>query len=210
MVRIMTDEKLSRQDVITQFRTKEIVDAAIQLVNEGGFAKLTVEGVAGRAGVAKGTIYLYFKDKDELIRRVLNRVMMLLVDDVAAQLYGSDSLREKLRRVTEVLNRYAAEYWEIFRFVHHPNVILEYHHCEEFKQRADKLVEDLSAVFREGMVRGEIVEANPDILGAVFLKTVHTIYEKNTAAPGGEAAVDTDLFIDLLFNGISKERETSK
>lgn len=64
-------------------RRAAILDATRELLAEGGVRRLTVEGVAARAGVAKTTIYRRWRDKDELAFAVLLELVELLaVPDV--------------------------------------------------------------------------------------------------------------------------------
>ena len=48
-----------------------ILDAAYQLFLEQGYDEVSIQEIATRSGVAKGTFYLYFRDKDELKDRVI-------------------------------------------------------------------------------------------------------------------------------------------
>ena len=57
------EKKISAQEMLAEFRRREILDATATLIEEGGIQRLTMDRVAERAGVAKGTIYVYFKDK---------------------------------------------------------------------------------------------------------------------------------------------------
>ncbi len=52
-------------------RPEEILDAAFQVFGEAGFARTRVEDVARRAGVSKGTLYLYFDSKETLFREMV-------------------------------------------------------------------------------------------------------------------------------------------
>lgn len=52
-------------------RPGELLDAALQLFVEKGFAATRVEEVAARAGVSKGTLFLYFPSKEELFKAVV-------------------------------------------------------------------------------------------------------------------------------------------
>lgn len=52
-------------------RPSEIMDAALELFVERGFAATRLEDVAARAGVSKGTLYLYFSSKEELFKSVV-------------------------------------------------------------------------------------------------------------------------------------------
>jgi AcrR family transcriptional regulator len=52
-------------------RPSELLDAAMALFVEKGFAATKSEEVAARAGVSKGTLYLYFPSKEELLKAVI-------------------------------------------------------------------------------------------------------------------------------------------
>src|SRR5690242_20784016 len=52
-------------------RPQELLDAALDLFVEKGFAATRAEEVAARAGVSKGTLFLYFPSKEELFKAVV-------------------------------------------------------------------------------------------------------------------------------------------
>ena len=56
-------------------RPREICAAALELVAERGFAGTRVDDIAARAGVSKGTLYLYFKDKEEIFGAVVRNTV---------------------------------------------------------------------------------------------------------------------------------------
>ncbi|MFL6762040.1 MAG: TetR/AcrR family transcriptional regulator [Sphingomicrobium sp.] len=56
-------------------RPREICNAALELFAERGFAATRVEDIAARAGISKGTLYLYFKDKQEIFGAVVRNTV---------------------------------------------------------------------------------------------------------------------------------------
>jgi AcrR family transcriptional regulator len=60
-------------------RPQELLDAALQLFVEKGFAATRSEEVAHRAGVSKGTLYLYYPSKEELFKAVVRQSMSSLI-----------------------------------------------------------------------------------------------------------------------------------
>lgn len=60
-------------------RPQELLDAALALFVEKGFAATRAEEVAQRAGVSKGTLYLYYPSKDELFKAVVRRNLSALI-----------------------------------------------------------------------------------------------------------------------------------
>jgi len=71
-------------------RRREILDAARQEFFERGFHTPTVDDVAARAEVSKGTIYLYFKSKEEILAHLLLEGLEQLLAEMEA-VYDSDS-----------------------------------------------------------------------------------------------------------------------
>ncbi|MHA6689632.1 TetR/AcrR family transcriptional regulator [Devosia sp. A449] len=67
-------------------RPDEVLDAALALFLEQGFAATKVEDVARRAGLSKGSVYLYFPSKDALLEAIVQRALAPLADDALAQL----------------------------------------------------------------------------------------------------------------------------
>jgi AcrR family transcriptional regulator len=67
----MNSRKEPRWQRRSEDRPREICAAALDVFAEKGFAAAKLDEIARRAGVSKGTLYLYFKDKEELFRAVV-------------------------------------------------------------------------------------------------------------------------------------------
>jgi AcrR family transcriptional regulator len=77
-----------------QARPQELLDAALSLFVERGFAATRMEEIAALAGVSKGTLYLYYASKEELLKAVIRERLsneIKAVADAAAQHEGSDA-----------------------------------------------------------------------------------------------------------------------
>ncbi len=78
-------------------RYAQILDAAIDVFADKGFFKARISDVAEQAGVADGTIYLYFRNKDELLIRIFEEKMGVMIDGVRAELLPVADPLERLR-----------------------------------------------------------------------------------------------------------------
>jgi AcrR family transcriptional regulator len=65
-------------------RGERILDAAAELVLRWGYKRVTIEEVAKRAGIGKGTVYLHFRSRTWLFACVLMRESLAIVDELAA------------------------------------------------------------------------------------------------------------------------------
>ena len=83
----------------TSDKHQRILDAAIEVIAEHGFFHSRVAEIADRAGVADGTIYLYFKNKDEFLMAAIDSAFHRFIRRAKAALTEIDDQREKLRRI---------------------------------------------------------------------------------------------------------------
>eukprot|EP01034_Spumella_vulgaris_P032775 gene32775-40456_t len=84
-------------------RPQELLEAALELFVERGFAATRLEDVARRAGVSKGTLYLYFENKEELFKAVVRATIGQAIGQAELDLAASDApsaalLKEMLMR----------------------------------------------------------------------------------------------------------------
>jgi len=87
------EQKLHRQE--------EILAAAFEVFAAHGFEAARIDDVARQAGIAKGTIYLYFRDKEQLFRAVVRSLLQKRFDVIAGGFKGTAEqlLRELLSRM---------------------------------------------------------------------------------------------------------------
>ena len=71
-------------------RPREICQAALAVFAEKGFAAAKLDEIARQAGVSKGTLYLYFKDKEQLFRAVVRDTIAPNVDAVRETVMAAD------------------------------------------------------------------------------------------------------------------------
>jgi len=81
---------------------QRILDAAVSVIAEKGFHVARISDIADRAGVADGTIYLYFKNKDEILMAAINSAFDAFVKDARAELARISSPSEKLRHLIQM------------------------------------------------------------------------------------------------------------
>ncbi|KMK94147.1 TetR/AcrR family transcriptional regulator [Rossellomorea marisflavi] len=75
---------------------KQIIDAAVIVIAENGYHQAQVSKIAKQAGVADGTIYLYFKNKEDILISLFKEKMGLFVDKIEEVIAGKQTVSEKL------------------------------------------------------------------------------------------------------------------
>lgn len=80
---------------------KQIIDAAVVVIAENGYHQAQVSKIAKQAGVADGTIYLYFKNKEDILISVFQEKMGLFVENLKVIINDGTSSSEKLLKMVE-------------------------------------------------------------------------------------------------------------
>lgn len=75
---------------------KQILDGAVKVIAENGYHQSQVSKIAKEAGVADGTIYLYFKNKEDILISVFEEKMGLFIEKIDAMIAGKETAAEKL------------------------------------------------------------------------------------------------------------------
>jgi AcrR family transcriptional regulator len=107
----------TKQQVVSEFRRTEIVDAARSVFARRGFVRGIMDEIAEEAGIAKGTIYLYFRSKKEVYRAVLHRDMEFLTKDTLERIDAAKNLKDKIRAFTLARLENAEARKEFFRIM---------------------------------------------------------------------------------------------
>lgn len=87
------------KEMIRDFRRDQIIDVASRLFGDRGTTEVPMEEIAIEAGVARSTIYVYFSNRDELLRACLKQIYIRLQEAIAGAFEREASPVERLRAV---------------------------------------------------------------------------------------------------------------
>jgi TetR/AcrR family fatty acid metabolism transcriptional regulator len=79
----------------------QIIDAAVIVIAENGYHQAQVSKIAKQAGVADGTIYLYFKNKEDILISLFQEKMGSFVERIQQKIVGKETAAEKLLMMVE-------------------------------------------------------------------------------------------------------------
>lgn len=138
---------------------KQIVDAAVTVIAENGYHQAQVSKIAKEAGVADGTIYLYFKNKEDILISVFREKMAIFVNNVEVILEQDIDTSEKLFRMID----------SHFRILHEDRHLAIVTQLElrqsnkELRLRINEVLKEyltlLDAILKEGIVNGALDES---------------------------------------------------
>lgn len=94
----------------TTGKREAILRAAIRVFARNGYFNAKVADIASAAGVADGTVYLYFKSKEEILHSIFDTSMEIAIAEARRLIEGVNDPREKLRRIATMhLERLGAD-----------------------------------------------------------------------------------------------------
>ncbi len=155
-----------------QARPGEILDAAMKVFAEKGFAAARMEDIARRAGVTKGTIYLYFENKEAVFKSLVREAIGATLATVTADVANFEGSARFLLRM--VLTRMVQTLLDSDKVVLPKIVIAE---SANFPWLAEfyrfEVIERglglMTALIRRGIERGEFRDLPPDHVARLFI-----------------------------------------
>ena len=206
----MTQKHPSKDDVVSAFRRDQILAAAHGVFASRGFKEATVGDIADAAGIAKGTLYLYFKSKDEIYWAALHRGLDELHALTRTALERAAGPRDKLRAFIDTKVRFFdadREFFSIY-FAEFGNV--SPHHLpaqQPFLQRYMEQVALLDATLQQAAADGIVRTSVLNGLGySVLALTASVIARRLRGWSHSSIEEDVDAAVDLLWKGLAESR----
>ncbi|MFH1415775.1 MAG: TetR/AcrR family transcriptional regulator [Elusimicrobiota bacterium] len=163
-------------------KKKEIALIALNLFAEKGFDGTSISDIANEAGIAKGSVYDYFKSKDQLIFHAL-KVWLVMIEQVAAKRAETVTDPEKLFKMTLV--GWMDEFLNDKRMVRLSNAIFQL-------LMSDKVDDKLKKDFYEGTIT-----PGRDFLMKIFKDGVKKgVFKESLLKEGPELAVSIMAYLD--------------
>ena len=188
-------------------RRELIVETARQLFEQKGFDMTTVEEIAARAELGKGTIYSYFQSKEQIYIAILEKGMDLLKERMDEAMRNPASALDALHKMFDVFVDYHRERTDfvetLFVQVDKQNLFQLSGLVGGLKNKAMVWVELVAKVLRWGIERGEfkpvdVLKTAQIIVGMIL----GLIIQHETGQTSEEIPEYRDTLFQLALNGI--------
>lgn len=197
----------TRKDVIKEFRTAELLEAARRVFAKKGFHAATVDDIAAAAGVAKGTVYLYYRSKQEVYWAALEHGITELHNEIQTRLEAEESPENKVRAFIEIKIRYFELNRDFFRIYFselgsgfsHPAQMPA--HFEEMYLQQARVLE---AALQQGIQSKAIRQIRADTAAVAISDLIRgIIVQRLLGWSTKDVESDVNFVFDLVWRGIA-------
>ncbi|WP_321386467.1 TetR/AcrR family transcriptional regulator [uncultured Enterococcus sp.] len=197
------DSKVRKEQERRMLENK-IIDAAVAIITEEGFSKLSIRKIATKIGYASGTIYNYYKNKDEILDHIYYTVYLETVEKVKATLAVSKNLpeNEQLRMSSLIFIYTLTKYPEKFKVV---MLRTKEEDSQEVPTGEDEQGTDiLQKMIADGKEKG-LFQAATDTSAELFLVALmgfvfHIV--NNDISMDAQGKVMAEAYVDFLILGL--------
>jgi AcrR family transcriptional regulator len=182
-------------------RPEQLIGAALEVFGHRGLANARLEDIAERAGVSKGTIYLYFPNKEELFREMIRRTAVAAIERAEKVVTQGTP--------TEQVLAFTKGYWQLVRSPAYSTiyrlVLGELHQFPDLARfYADEAVAPIqkivAAIVRRGVDAGEFREIEPMVAARMLIALTvmnGTWRDEHTGVPLLANKTDEEVFREL-------------
>jgi TetR/AcrR family fatty acid metabolism transcriptional regulator len=183
-----------------------LMSAAVRVLSREGAERLTMDDVAMEAGVAKGTLYVYFKNKQDLLKELVETATAPMVEELTSILNGNNPARDRLCDMTQRHLSYFDEHRDFFRIFVHDRMTSIQRLKRYRNNRYQTFVNAIAKVLQTGIDQGEFRSFDPYKVASMWTESniamIHLrLLSENPGPPENDAA----LICEVLLRGIFTE-----
>jgi len=195
-------------------KEETILSAALNIFLEKGFSNSSIKDIADTAGIGKGTIYEYFKNKNELFIKTINYEIDQRCQQSRNAIESKATFMDKLNAMIDMAQEAAEEDLKHIEFlIINTSMGLRPEYKVEFQNLLQKMKDDMEAIVSQILIQGKTegkigeidLEFASGIINGFIMEYIRAVYRKewsNEQKQKGKA----DL-INLIMHGICISRE---
>ena len=199
------DKKQERKRALEAFTRQGILDAAVGLLTREGIQGLTMDRVATEAGVAKGTLYVYFTNKEDILDAALEASFDPLIRESFALLEGDYVSDRKLEEFSLCQLRFFDKHRDLIRvlFFDRERIHSEKNHFAN--DRYQTFVQRIADVLDEGVRQGLFLSLDSMKVAAMFIEAnMGMVMQRIHDGISGDVEKDAKQITDIFMGGLKR------
>lgn len=186
-------------------KRQSIQEAVIRLMCREGLKSVTMERVAQEVGIAKGTVYLHYRDKQELLDAVKESSLAPLRErlDEILRTRGMTTERKLHSYATRYLT-YFDERRDLFRILLYEREVTRVQNSRYQADTYRHRIDEVARVFLEGIREGTLRDVDPRNLAAMFVEAnVAIVNQRLLTEKPAAVEEDASLIVDTFLRGLN-------
>ena len=204
----MQKQVLTRKEKERSFRRNAIVGAAVGIFAKKGYRDTTLDEIAMESEFGKGTIYNYFKSKEDIYSYIIDNVSLNLYEIIKQAEAESNNIKDFIAVYSRLLINYCCENKDAFimfvREAAHFTTDIFITDRRKLVKRNKQVKGLLIKKIADGIMNKEIKTFDPQKLATAFehLLLPYILYLINHNKNNFDQKEETDLILSVFFNGI--------
>lgn len=179
-------------------RSDAIIETAADLFGEAGYNGVRMEDIAARAGVAKGTLYLYFKNKDDLFLALILQRMTHLLQEIRAKASAVSSPEVKLKILVRECIEYFSSQPHIFAVIEKLDHTGSESQVESLRASRQRFLDFTASIIAELQASGRADHVEPELAARILCSMMRELLFQ----PPAETDNLSEQIVHLFLHGI--------
>lgn len=179
-----------------------ITKAIIGLINEIGFANISMSKIAKATGLSAATLYVYYENKEDMFRKVYLDVKKQMIEECSKNICLQENVQEAVRKLCKNLLRYMKEYTDEFLFIEQA--------CNS-PMATDEMIEELEQynqntikIFQRGVQEGILKQTSPALLISFCYYPIQQIFKEWRREKSMLPDVDFEVVFQMCWDAIKR------
>ena len=182
-----------------------ITKAIIGLINEIGFANISMSKIAKATGLSAATLYVYYENKEDMLRKVYMDVKKQMIEECSKNICPQENVQKAVRKLCKNLLRYMKEYTDEFLFIEQA--------CNS-PMATDEMIEELEQynqntikIFQRGVQEGILKQTSPALLISFCYYPIQQIFKEWRKEKSMLPDVDFEVVFQMCWDAIKRLKE---
>jgi TetR/AcrR family transcriptional regulator len=201
----------TKRALVEQFRRDTILAAARHVIARQGRGGASMQAIADEAGIAKGTLYLYFRDRDDLLQHTASLVFDELLAGLTAVLEESRPLPKSLRALVRTNLKFFDEnqdFLRVYMALRHAGDPAASRRRRQKAKQYTRYLKLMSRHLAEATGRGEMKAFDAERVALFFAEGLAAILLHRLEGNAPPCAEEADWIVDMLLNGLCPRRDS--
>ncbi|HIU03489.1 MAG TPA: TetR/AcrR family transcriptional regulator [Candidatus Onthocola gallistercoris] len=179
-----------------------ITKAIIGLINEIGFANISMSKIAKATGISAATLYVYYKNKEDMFREVYLDVKKHMIEECGRNICPRENVQEAVRKLCKNLLRYMKEYTDEFLFIEQAcNSPMA---TDEMLEELEQYNQNTISIFRRGVQEGILKQTSPALLISFCYYPIQQIFKEWRKEKSMLLDVDFEVVFQMCWDAIKR------